>query len=441
MAMCLLALGSCQKNEDGGKVFMTFHATAEQSNAKTHLNNGSAIYWNEGDKIGVFTTSSETSYEFEVENIQGTQADFSGHAQNSNAYIGLYPYDEFSTISGTTITTSLPSLQTAVAGSFDPKANIMTAYSEGTDFDFKNVCAYLKVTSPYDCTSIQIISNGDRMISGLFSADITTDGTPSNITPLPLAEQDDYNRMGSKYIRLYGNIEQGEDYYIAILPGTLDGGFTIKFWGVSGDANANRSYNSTLSTSYTLDRKVIYPLNNLANTPEDHIVPDGAVDLGLPSGTLWATKNIGANSSTDFGYFFKFGDNNASSYDDVVDAGYPNAEFVDAATIRCGNEWATPTAYQFSELIHYCSLSGNSSSILFTGSNGNAIFLPNAGSFCPTSTSPVTRIQRCCYWTKTYEDGYCYHVEYDSTYEEFYIVPDQYNRNHAYPIRPVVNNW
>lgn len=437
MAMCLLALGSCQKNEDGGKVFMTFHATAEQSNAKTHLN-GSAIYWNEGDKIGVFTTSSETSYEFEVENIDGTQADFSGLAQNSNAYIGLYPYDEFSTISGTTITTSLPSLQTAVAGSFDPKANIMTAYSDDTDFDFKNVCAYLKVTSPYNCTSIQIISNGDRMISGLFSADITTDGTPSIITPLPLADQDIYNRMGSKYIRLYGNIQQDSVYYIAILPGTLDGGFTIKFWGVSGDANANRSYNSTLSTSYTLDRKVIYPLNNLANTPEDHIVPDGAVDLGLPSGTLWATKNIGANSSTDFGYFFKFGDNNAFSSTAYVDAGYPNGEMVDAATIRCGNEWATPTAYQSSELIHYCSLSGNSSiGILFTGSNGNDIFLPNAGSFWPIS-SPVTRVQNFCYWTKTYEVEECYHLE--NVEDEFFIVHDD-DRNNAYPIRPVVNNW
>ena len=32
------------------------------------------------------------------------------------------------------------------------------------------------------------------------------------------------------------------------------------------------------------------------------------VDMGLPSGTLWATCNIGATSSTDFGDYFAWGE-------------------------------------------------------------------------------------------------------------------------------------
>ena len=32
------------------------------------------------------------------------------------------------------------------------------------------------------------------------------------------------------------------------------------------------------------------------------------VDMGLPSGTLWATCNIGAESSTDFGDYFAWGE-------------------------------------------------------------------------------------------------------------------------------------
>ena len=32
------------------------------------------------------------------------------------------------------------------------------------------------------------------------------------------------------------------------------------------------------------------------------------VDLGLPSGTLWATMNVGASKPTDFGLYFKWGD-------------------------------------------------------------------------------------------------------------------------------------
>lgn len=32
-----------------------------------------------------------------------------------------------------------------------------------------------------------------------------------------------------------------------------------------------------------------------------------AVDLGLPSGTLWATMNVGATSETDYGNYYKYG--------------------------------------------------------------------------------------------------------------------------------------
>ena len=36
----------------------------------------------------------------------------------------------------------------------------------------------------------------------------------------------------------------------------------------------------------------------------------GYVDLGLPSGTLWATMNVGADSITDNGLYFAWGENN-----------------------------------------------------------------------------------------------------------------------------------
>ena len=32
------------------------------------------------------------------------------------------------------------------------------------------------------------------------------------------------------------------------------------------------------------------------------------VDLGFPNGTLWATMNVGANSETDYGLYFQWGD-------------------------------------------------------------------------------------------------------------------------------------
>ena len=40
------------------------------------------------------------------------------------------------------------------------------------------------------------------------------------------------------------------------------------------------------------------------------IIDDGYeyVDLGLPSGTLWATCNVGATAPEEFGYYFAWGE-------------------------------------------------------------------------------------------------------------------------------------
>ena len=43
---------------------------------------------------------------------------------------------------------------------------------------------------------------------------------------------------------------------------------------------------------------------NLGNAPQGTV----AVDLGLPSGTLWANMNVGATSPTDYGKFFAWGE-------------------------------------------------------------------------------------------------------------------------------------
>lgn len=43
--------------------------------------------------------------------------------------------------------------------------------------------------------------------------------------------------------------------------------------------------------------------------------PEGFVDLGLPSGTLWSKKNVGAQNETDFGLYFAWGE--TTGYADV----------------------------------------------------------------------------------------------------------------------------
>ena len=122
-----------------------------------------------------------------------------------------------------------------------------------------------------------------------------------------------------------------------------------------------------------------------------------SVDLGLPSGTLWARYNVGATSETDYGDLFAWGatdpyrlngttpidntSNYASSYANKIQHDlYPNE---DAATVKWGKGWKMPTKAQFDELLanttdEWTAINGINGR-KFTASNGNYIFFPAAG--------------------------------------------------------------
>ena len=104
------------------------------------------------------------------------------------------------------------------------------------------------------------------------------------------------------------------------------------------------------------------------------------VDLGLPSGLLWATCNVGANHPEDYGFYFAWGETtpkdyydwntyqyaNGTSWEDPQLTKYCNVSgygyngFIDnlttllpeddAATANCGSGWRMPTKDDFQEL-------------------------------------------------------------------------------------------
>ena len=134
------------------------------------------------------------------------------------------------------------------------------------------------------------------------------------------------------------------------------------------------------------------------------------VDLGLPSGTLWATCNVGANASEEYGDYFAWGETepkavyNAGNYrycngsENALtkycnDAGHGYNGFTDnlttllpeddAATANWGNNWRTPTEAEWQELLNNTSITWTAQNgvngRLFTASNGNSLFMPAAG--------------------------------------------------------------
>lgn len=155
---------------------------------------------------------------------------------------------------------------------------------------------------------------------------------------------------------------------------------------------------------------------NKPENPNDHgndsIAEHEYVDLGLPSGTLWATCNVGANTPEDYGDYFAWGETepkdvydwSSYNYGDFVferyeltkyctDSNYGDDGFTDnlifleldddAATANWGADWRMPTRDEWEELFlnttYTITTLNGVNGCLFTVDNGNSLFLPAAG--------------------------------------------------------------
>ena len=118
------------------------------------------------------------------------------------------------------------------------------------------------------------------------------------------------------------------------------------------------------------------------------------VDLGLPSGTLWATCNVGAERPWGFGDYFAWGE--VSVKDEYQFENYehryetlscPLAASLDAASVNKGDDWRMPTYSELDELKSLCTWEWTTNykgtevagHIVYYTSKDNYIFVPAAG--------------------------------------------------------------
>ena len=124
------------------------------------------------------------------------------------------------------------------------------------------------------------------------------------------------------------------------------------------------------------------------------------VDLGLPSGTMWATCNVGADKPEDQGLFFQFGrvdgykhgdKNHKFTTDDKITTSgkvYKRNNILDleddAAHVNMGGKWRMPTKDECSELLdnttHDVVTINGVKGMMFTSIiNSKQLFIPFAG--------------------------------------------------------------
>lgn len=169
------------------------------------------------------------------------------------------------------------------------------------------------------------------------------------------------------------------------------------------------------------------------------------VDLGLPSGTLWATMNVGASSQTDYGNYYMYGmgsktyDSTDTPYDGTED---PLDLLKDTAAQEWGGDWHMPTRTQMEELIANTTYQWvtdyNGSGInggLFTATNGAVLFFPAAGRWSDGSQNSVGSF------------GYYWSSSPGGNYNGYYLIfgdggkgASDNVRRVGCPVRPVIDN-
>ncbi len=179
---------------------------------------------------------------------------------------------------------------------------------------------------------------------------------------------------------------------------TMPDGSTRPLGDMDGDGEVNISDVTALVNKIL--GKTPAPVSVLS-CPDDH--HPHLIDLGLPSGTLWSCCNVGASSPEGYGSYYAWGETQTKDvynwntyqygyynfdgdddYSHLVDIGSDIAGTpYDAATANWGAPWRMPSLAQIQELFNNCSSQWTQQNgvngRLFTGPNGNSVFLPAAG--------------------------------------------------------------
>lgn len=136
-----------------------------------------------------------------------------------------------------------------------------------------------------------------------------------------------------------------------------------------------------------------------------------AVDLGLPSRTIWAAWNVGSVAPEEYGRYYSWGEvspKNFYSLDTYFDPEYKIGKDIrgtkyDAATANWGQEWTMPSIEQKNELLKLCewywARLNNINGFVVKGPNGKCIFLPASGCYFESiSSSMVSNCSVTCYY-------------------------------------------
>ena len=292
-ALCMglaLSVVSCSKDDFGDGdttdeqlVEMSFTSTglekpsteetASQSNqikTRTVLgSDGATVTWQANDKIGIgFKGYQPKNYPFTTPTA-GSDVRFWGQAPNQpNPYFMMYPYQQDAKISANSNTQAIyqynfPKDQNAIAGTFDPKANVSVGIipQRGKPFIAYNVGGLLRFTikGTSNVKQVKLLSIGQENLAGNLKSTITfaNDGKIS-------AAKNEFTTASPvvNFKAESGNLEENKAYYIALPEQKLSQGLTLVFIMQDGKAILKK-----VKQVINIQRAKVYDLGEMTLDP------------------------------------------------------------------------------------------------------------------------------------------------------------------------------
>ncbi len=230
--VAVLGLISCSRNQEidvPDANLSIFAKTESPAETKTLVESGVHVYWEPGDEIAVFTGEQSAKFTTDITAASGT-ATFKGTFGDATwpedlDLWAVYPFSEEAVFDGETITTTLPSEQVAREGSFGKDMNLAIAHSNSSTLQFYNVGGGIRFSVTKEgIKKVMFEGLSGEIISGKVKIGFE-DG-------LPVVKE---VTGGSQFITLLPptgkeTFEKDTWYYIVAIPGSLEGGYKLRFY-------------------------------------------------------------------------------------------------------------------------------------------------------------------------------------------------------------------
>ena len=393
LMMGMMMLVSCNKEKDDNKDKAVFHATIEsRTQGRTYLDpvdGQGQVKWKAGDQIRIYNGNGENAMFTLTSGANTTDGIFtySGEFDMVPPYLALYPSTAMMNDADDVIF-EVPAVQNLTeTGTFANGANPMLASGTDDNLYFQNLCGGLGVRLYGDAhvSSITVMGVESESLNGqfaVFNEDLETSLCNGNnlvtlTCDVTLSPTDTTN-------------------FYAVLPvGVLHLGVIVEIYDgetMVGQIPFPESHDAQVVRNTI---KSFRPVEVTVGGGDEHAY----VDLGLPSGLLWATCNVGADAPEAYGDYFAWGETTPKdTYNWDTYQHYNGSDLTkytgsdglttlepsdDAATANWGSGWRMPTKAEFQELYNNTTVTWTQqdgvNGRLFTAANGNSLFLPAAG--------------------------------------------------------------